>query len=62
VGAGIADVLVRAVGDALGLGLEDEPLDRIGDREIQGQRRRAQAGLRALAVDQVVVAEVAAWG
>jgi hypothetical protein len=46
-GAGpwIADVLMRAVGDPLGLGLEDESLDGVGDRKVQGQRGRAQAGL-----------------
>jgi hypothetical protein len=54
----VADVLTRAVREPLGLGLEDEPLDGVGDGEVQGQRRGAQAGLRALAVDQVVVAEV----
>ena len=44
VGRWIADVLTRAVGDPLGLGLEDESLDGLGDREIQGQRGRTQAG------------------
>jgi hypothetical protein len=37
VSARIADVLVRAVGDPLGFGLEDEPLDRVGEGEVQGQ-------------------------
>jgi len=43
-GAWVADVLTRGVRDPLGPGLEDEPLDRVGDREVQGQRRRTQTG------------------
>ena len=46
-GAWVADVLTRGVRGPLGLGLEDEPLDRVGDREVQGQRRRTQTGQRA---------------
>ena len=53
-GRRVADVLMRGVRDPLSLGLEDEPLDRVGDREVQGQRRRTQTGQRALAVNQVV--------
>jgi Subtilase family len=43
-GTRILDVPLGGVGETLGLGLEDEPLDGVGDREVQGQRRRAQAG------------------
>ena len=46
-GARIAYVLPGAARDPLGPGLEDEPLDRVGDREVQGQRRGTQASLSA---------------
>ena len=41
-GTGIRDVLLRGVREPLGLGLEDEPLDGVGDRA----RRDGQARVR----------------
>jgi polyhydroxybutyrate depolymerase len=38
--------------------LQDDALDGVRDREVQGQAGGTQAGLGTLAVDQVVVAEV----
>jgi len=46
--------------DPLRAGLLDEALDGVGHREVEQQARRGEAGLRALAQDQVVVAQVQA--
>lgn len=56
-GAG-AGVLLAGARESLRAGLEDEALDRKRDREVQQQGRRTQTCLRALTVDEIVIAQV----
>jgi hypothetical protein len=56
-----ASVLQAGARDPLGPRLEDEPLDRERNPEVQQQGRRAQAS-RVLAVDEIGVTQVNAQG